>query len=180
MYSILGLRLLERGKHQNSNRTRYAISTTSVATELTSCKHHSTNLIKNQSEILDEKSIAIKTIETPGTPKNNDQKKSNGNSKIVSKKKRSKKVTRIAFVISFCFILSYLPYVAVKLNASVVKGQFTETPLTKAIFPILARTFIINNIINPVIYGFLDPTFLKHCKMTIKYILCMKSQNYSL
>ncbi|XP_052067131.1 melanopsin-B-like [Mytilus californianus] len=180
MYSIVGLRLLERAKYQNSNRTRYAISTTSVATELTSCEHHSTNLIKNQSETLDEKSIAIKTIATPGTPKNNDQKKSNGNSKRASKMKTSKKVTRIAFVVSFCFILSYLPYIAVKLNASVVKGQFTETPLTKAIFPILARTFIINNIINPVIYGFLDPTFLKHCKMTIKYILCMKSENYSL
>ncbi|CAG2254548.1 CCKAR [Mytilus edulis] len=180
MYSIVGLRVLERAKYQNSNRARYAISTTSMATELTTCEHHTTNLIKHQSEIMDEKGIGINTIETPGTAKKSEQKKSNGHSKVVSKKKRSKKVTRMAFVISFCFILSYLPYVAVKLNASVVKGQFTESPLTKAIFPILARTFIINNIINPVIYGFLDPTFLKHCKMTIKYILCMKSQNYSL
>jgi hypothetical protein len=64
--------------------------------------------------------------------------------------------------------------VAVKLNASVVKGRFVSTPLTKAIFPILARTFIINNIINPIIYGFLDPTFLQHCEMTLRLMFCMK------
>ncbi|XP_063401417.1 melanopsin-B-like [Mytilus trossulus] len=175
IYSIVGRQVLKRTKFQNSNRASCTIPPTSGATEVTSYEHHSTDTIDDKSEYVDDKRITIEIIKHPGITDNIDHKKHKG--KCKTKKKTSKKVTRIAFAISFCFILSYLPYVAVKLNASVVKGRFTQTPLTKAIFPILARTFIINNIINPVIYGFLDPTFLQHCKMTIRYVLCMKCQN---
>ncbi|XP_063401411.1 cholecystokinin receptor type A-like [Mytilus trossulus] len=84
----------------------------------------------------------------------------------------SKKVTKIAFAISFCFILSYVPYVAVKLNASIASGHFTSNATTKAIFPILGRTFIINNIVNPIIYGFLDQKFRQKCKIIFRHLTC--------
>ncbi|CAC5408726.1 CCKAR [Mytilus coruscus] len=175
MYSIVGRQVIERTKFQKSLRRKYSVSPSSAATETTASENHTTDTMDEKSECEDEK-IAIEIIKQPGITEKNDNNQYKGKRKTVSEKKPSKKVTRIAFVISFCFILSYLPYVAVKLNASVIKGRFISTPLTKAIFPILARTFIINNIVNPVIYGFLDPTFLQNCKMTIKQILCMKSQ----
>ncbi|CAC5408727.1 CCKAR [Mytilus coruscus] len=175
MYSIVGRQVIERTKFQKSLRRKYSVSPSSAATETTASENHTTDTMDEKSECEDEK-IPIEIIKQPGITEKNDNNQYKGKRKTVSEKKPSKKVTRIAFVISFCFILSYLPYVAVKLNASVIKGRFISTPLTKAIFPILARTFIINNIVNPVIYGFLDPTFLQNCKMTIKQILCMKSQ----
>ncbi|XP_052067264.1 neuromedin-U receptor 1-like [Mytilus californianus] len=145
MYSIVGRKVIERTKFQKSLRRKYSISPSSAATEATASNNHTTDTMDYKSECEDEKSIAIEIIKHPGTTENNDNKKHKGKRKTVSEKKPSKKVTRIAFVISFCFILSYLPYVAVKLNASVIKGRFIRTPLTKAIFPILARTYIINN-----------------------------------
>jgi hypothetical protein len=84
----------------------------------------------------------------------------------------SQKVTKIAFAISFCFILSYLPFVAVKLNASIAGGIFVSNSTTKVIFPILARTFIINNVVNPIIYGFLDQAFRQKCKMLFNRLTC--------
>jgi len=128
-----------------------------------------------------EKNVSVAIVKLSDVATKDESKKPKGKCKKCktgTKEKASKKVTRIAFAISFCFILSYLPYVVVKLNASVVKGRFVSTPLTKAIFPILARTFIINNIINPIIYGFLDPTFLQHCKMTLRLMFCMKLKDF--
>ncbi|XP_071120669.1 cholecystokinin receptor type A-like [Mytilus edulis] len=176
MYSIVGRKVLERTKFQQSFRRKYSVSPSSAATETTASENLTTDTMDEKSECEDEKN-AIDINKNSGINKNYNNKQHKAKRKTVSEKKPSKKITRIAFVISFCFILSYLPYVAVKLNASVIKGRFVRTPLTKAIFPILARTFMINNIVNPVIYGFLDPTFLQNCKMTIKQIICMKSQN---
>ncbi|VDI16375.1 Hypothetical predicted protein, partial [Mytilus galloprovincialis] len=49
----------------------------------------------------------------------------------------AKNMTKIAFVISFCFVLSYLPYVSIKLNAAIKRGNFIVYDETEAVFPIL-------------------------------------------
>lgn len=116
--------------------------------------HNNISELKSDSK---SKSKEDLSKEDPKTPD-----KRNGGMKQA---KSSRKVTKIAFAISFCFILSYLPFVAVKLNASIAGGIFVSNSTTKAIFPILARTFIINNVVNPIIYGFLDQTFRQKCKM---------------
>ena len=77
---------------------------------------------------------------------------------------KSRKMTIIAFAISFGFILSYLPFVSVKLNASIKAGRFIKNDVTDAIFPILGRMFILHNIINPILYLFLDVTFREESK----------------
>ena len=122
---------------------------------------------KNLSELrfdLKSKSKEDLSKDDPKTPD-----KKNG---IMRQANSSRKVTKIAFAISFCFILSYLPFVAVKLNASIASGKFVSNSTTKAIFPILARTYIINNVVNPIIYGFLDQTFRQKCKMLFNRLTC--------
>ena len=122
---------------------------------------------KNLSELrfdLKSKSKEDLSKDDPKTPD-----KKNG---VMRQANSSRKVTKIAFAISFCFILSYLPFVAVKLNASIASGKFVSNSTTKAIFPILARTYIINNVVNPIIYGFLDQTFRQKCKMLFNRLTC--------
>lgn len=118
----------------------------------------------NKFSDLKSKSKEDLSKEEPKTPD-----KTNG---VMKQANSSRKVTKIAFAISFCFILSYLPFVAVKLNASIAGGIFVSNSTTKAIFPILARTFIINNVVNPIIYGFLDQTFRQRCKMLFNRLSC--------
>ena len=122
---------------------------------------------QNLSELKSDLKSKSKEDLSKDDPKTPDKK--NG---IMRQANSSRKVTKIAFAISFCFILSYLPFVAVKLNASIASGIFVSNATTKAIFPILARTFIINNVVNPIIYGFLDQTFRQKCKMLFNRLTC--------
>ncbi|XP_052067138.1 trace amine-associated receptor 13c-like [Mytilus californianus] len=83
--------------------------------------------------------------------------------------RESRKVTKIAFVISIAFILSYLPFITVKMVSSLSKGQYMSDSFIEAIIPILSRCFLLNNIINPFVYVCLDQTFLIQCK---RVLLC--------
>ncbi|XP_063401426.1 cholecystokinin receptor type A-like isoform X2 [Mytilus trossulus] len=79
------------------------------------------------------------------------------------------KVTKTAFVISIVFISSYLPYITVKMVAALLNGQYKSDSIIQGIIPILSRCFLLNNIINPIVYVFLDKTFLTQCK---RILLC--------
>lgn len=83
----------------------------------------------------------------------------------------AKNMTKIAFVISFCFVLSYLPYVSIKLNAAIKRGNFIVYDETEAVFPILGRMFIINNIVNPYVYWCLNSSFREG---SMKFIVQLK------
>lgn len=105
-----------------------------------------------------------------------------------SSKKRSKsvtkdpqrsirKLTKIAFVVSVVCILSFLPHLIVSLLTA-IKGKFLfkPGPIVSAILPILARSFIINNCVNPIIYGFMDRRFRKNSKLLfMKVLFCRNS-----
>lgn len=176
IYAIVGREVLKRAKLQNAKR-----KVSARIAEVTSCEHavhNDSDTIDDKTDSSDHKTIHIEVIsKSYNSSDQNDNKPKRCKKcqrKTDSNLKASKRVTRIAFAISICFIASYLPYVAVKLNASVAKGNFVVTPLTKAVFPILARTYILNNIINPLLYGFLDPTFLQHCKLLFRRVFCLK------
>lgn len=180
LYSIIGKQVLS---HVHFRSTFVRQSGTGDNSTASTNKLDKNNIKSSPDETLDSKSIDFD--EEEGTTQLADFKSKSKNNtfsrdgKCADKRhgamrqaNSSKKVTKIAFAISFCFILSYLPFVAVKLNASLANGNFTVNAVTKAIFPILGRTFIINNIVNPVIYGFLDQTFRQKCKVLFKYIYC--------
>ena len=78
------------------------------------------------------------------------------------------KTTKIAFVISLCFIVSYIPFSVVKLNGAITRGKGNSLP--EEFYPILARMFIINNIVNPFVYFILDSIFREHCLLLCKSV----------
>lgn len=88
-----------------------------------------------------------------------------------------RRLTRIAFVVSVVFILSFLPHVMVSLLTA-IKGKFLfkPGPVVSAVMPILARSFIINNCANPIIYGFMDTRFGKNSQsLFMKVLFCRNS-----
>ncbi|CAC5388306.1 HCRTR2 [Mytilus coruscus] len=78
------------------------------------------------------------------------------------------KLTKIVFVISVVFVLSYIPHLTISLLTA-IKGKFLlpPGPVVSAALPIIARSFIINNVANPIIYGFMDSRFRKTCKFLL-------------
>lgn len=76
------------------------------------------------------------------------------------KQKRTLRITIMLFVVTVIFIISFLPYLVI----SVVDGVDIEfwdrmTIGEVVLFNFLLRTYFINNMINPIIYWFLDHKF---------------------
>ena len=77
---------------------------------------------------------------------------------------RSYRSTKIAIVISMFYVLSYIP----TLGESLIEGIYGETFLREyvsiSVLQTLLKSFGINHVINPFIYGFIDKKFRKDCK----------------
>ncbi|CAC5408733.1 unnamed protein product [Mytilus coruscus] len=141
----------------------------------------STSAAHSQIEIPVESSVQTVVLEDERSVSNNktvnqkiERKSSGSGTKSLKRNtsqrnRESRKVTKIAFVISIAFILSYLPYIIVKMVSSLPKGQYRSDSFIEAIIPILSRCFLLNNIINPFVYVCLDQTFLIQCK---RVLLC--------
>lgn len=84
-------------------------------------------------------------------------------------------ITKIAFVISFCFIISYIPFSVVKLNGAVKRGK--DSSLPAELYPILARLFIFNNIVNSFVYVIIDSTFREHCLLLYINVFNIKQRS---
>lgn len=84
-------------------------------------------------------------------------------------------ITKIAFVISFCFIISYIPFSVVKLNGAVKRGK--DSSLPAELYPILARLFIFNNIVNSFVYVIIDSTFREHCLLLYTNVFNIKQRS---
>lgn len=77
---------------------------------------------------------------------------------------RTKQVTFMLFIITVVFILSFIPHLVLmvinSMNANFVKDM---SPAGIAFYAICLRSFVINNMANPVIYGFCDKKFRSEC-----------------
>ena len=80
------------------------------------------------------------------------------------------RVTLIFMIIAGFFVICFIPKLAMLIWES-VKTDFwlTLTPSELGGYTFLYRFYIVNNIINPFVYGFLDKKFRTECKM-----LCRK------
>lgn len=117
------------------------------------------------------------------------KKKQNSEKKLISKQKStnkdrqkstkedmaSKKLTKIAFAVSLAFILSYLPHLTISLLTA-LKGKFLfpPGPIVSAVLPIVTRSFAINNVVNPIIYAFIDRRFRDGYRFIFKKMVCFK------
>jgi hypothetical protein len=78
-----------------------------------------------------------------------------------------KSVTKIAFLVSFVFIISYVPHLVLNIGSS-IKGYYLFPPsaVASAVLPILSRSYFLSNVLNPVIYCFCDARFRTLLKRT--------------
>ncbi|XP_045181064.2 rhodopsin, GQ-coupled-like [Mercenaria mercenaria] len=77
---------------------------------------------------------------------------------------RTKQVTFMLFIITVVFILSFIPHLVLmvinSMNPFFVKDM---SPTGIAIYNVFLRSFVINNMANPIIYGFCDKKFRSEC-----------------
>ena len=74
------------------------------------------------------------------------------------------KITKIAVTISIFYILSYIPTLIENIMEGVYGVGVLSSYVSLELLDILRRTFAINNVINPIIYVFIDEKFRKDCK----------------
>ncbi|CAG2190791.1 CCKAR [Mytilus edulis] len=159
MYSIIWNKLRKRGNFRSTKSSHLQID---IANESSGVQ---------TVELEDESSFSNKTVsqKIKGNSSGSGKKSLQRQRNTSQRNRESRKVTKTAFVISIAFILSYLPYITVKLVSALSTGQYTSDSIIKGIIPILSRCFLLNNIINPFVYVCLDQTFLTQCK---RVLLC--------
>ena len=178
LYSLIGRQIL---KHFQFRR-RFSRSSTSKSTSSTPVSNDSRKLMstnKAEQEYNNEVFIDNKPKETQEmlTRKSHRKSSKHHSTKHQSVKEdaTSKKLTKIALAISLAFILSYLPHLTISLLTA-LKGKFLlpPGPVVSAVLPIVTRSFVINNVVNPIIYGLMDKRFRDNCKLMFKNALCFK------
>lgn len=179
LYSLIGRQIL---KHFQFRR-RFSRSSASKSTSSTNpVSNDSQNLMptnKAEQEYNNDAFIDKKPKETQKmlTRKSHRKSSKHRSTKHQSVKAdaASKKLTKIAFAISLAFILSYLPHLTISLLTA-LKGKFLlpPGPVVSAVLPIVTRSFAINNVVNPIIYGLMDKRFRDNCKLMFKNALCFK------
>ena len=77
---------------------------------------------------------------------------------------RTRKVTMMLFIITIVFVLSFIPHLSIiiwlAVRPSVIDDLSSPSIITYNIF---FRSFVINNMANPIIYGFVDKKFRAEC-----------------
>lgn len=105
-----------------------------------------------------------------------------GGSRMQSARDRIKKKTAIMLILTAVFIVTTILYLTLlNLIANGILGSLSSTE--KAFYFFFFRLYFINHVINPVLYGFLDPHFrrvLKHVgkSVTTSY-LCSSTRKLS-
>ncbi|KAK3583208.1 hypothetical protein CHS0354_025729 [Potamilus streckersoni] len=88
--------------------------------------------------------------------------------------KRTFKITYMTFTITAVFIVSYFPSVYI-MTISLLDMAYWENLSTQqtVVYELLMRSYLINSMVNPIIYGFWDERFRFEC---LKMIKCLKNR----
>ncbi|CAC5385791.1 CCKAR [Mytilus coruscus] len=76
----------------------------------------------------------------------------------------SYKSTRIAVIVSVFFIISYVPTLLESVLEAIYGEEYIGMFISLPVRNIIEKTFAINHVVNPFIYGFLDKTFRTDCR----------------
>lgn len=87
-----------------------------------------------------------------------------GSSKFKKMDEHGYKITKIAIAISLFYILSYIPSLIENILVGIYGIDVVSSYISPAVMNILERTYAINHVINPIIYGFIDDKFIGDCK----------------
>ncbi|KAH3713136.1 alpha-2Db adrenergic receptor-like [Dreissena polymorpha] len=81
---------------------------------------------------------------------------------------RTKQVTLMLFIITVVFVVSFVPHLVLMVTIS-IKSDFLKvmSPAGVAVYNLFLRSFVINNMANPIIYGFCDKKFRAECASVV-------------
>ncbi|XP_045180518.2 uncharacterized protein LOC123539805 [Mercenaria mercenaria] len=88
--------------------------------------------------------------------------------------KTTARVTLMLFTVSMVFAIAFVPHLALMIVTAEKEDFLDSMNKTEImVYQIFLRSFILNNVANPIIYLFCDSKFRKLCKGFLrKYILC--------
>ena len=90
--------------------------------------------------------------------------RTSGSGKFKKMDEHGYKITKIATAISLFYILSYIPSLIENILVGIYGVDVVSSYISPAVINILERTYAINHVINPIIYGFIDDKFNGDCK----------------
>ncbi|KAL4217891.1 hypothetical protein ACF0H5_022630 [Mactra antiquata] len=91
-----------------------------------------------------------------------------------AQEKNTRKITLMMLTITVVFIISYLPFIVISIVDTLDESLWSSASDTwLLIYDFLLRIYIINNVANPIIYGFWDSRFRKEVLNLFKKIMCI-------
>lgn len=86
------------------------------------------------------------------------------------------KITKIAITISIFYIVSYIPTLVESILEGIYGDVVMSAYLSVPVMYLIQKTFAINHVVNPIIYGFIDTKFRNDCKVV--FFQCFKKCKY--
>lgn len=105
--------------------------------------------------------ITPKKFQNKVDPKNN------------TRAKKTRKTTLMLFMITVIFIVSFVPHLALRITAFLNKNFLDHMTFAEALlYHTFVYSFFINNMANPIIYGFCDPRFRREVRKIYIQLIC--------
>lgn len=91
---------------------------------------------------------------------------------INGKKIRAGRTTLIMFTVTIVFMVSFIPHLFIT-NLRYIKPEIFQelSPLQWSFYHFGVRSYLLNSAVNPLIYCFMNATFRKRVKMSIKSVI---------
>ncbi|CAG2186771.1 unnamed protein product [Mytilus edulis] len=123
--------------------------------------------LKNQTSVISFISIEDNTTCDRSITQYNQKrcKTVNNNKAVVNAGDRTNyKSTLIAVIVSVFFIISYVPTLTENVLEAIYGEEYIGMFISLPVRNIIEKTFAINHVVNPFIYGFLDTKFRTDCR----------------
>jgi hypothetical protein len=88
-------------------------------------------------------------------------------------KARVGKTTLMLFLVTVVFIVSFIPHTGmVILRYTHPKFVLCLSYLGKSVYQLTLRTYLLNSVLNPMVYCFVSNQFRSKCKQALKQLFC--------
>lgn len=99
---------------------------------------------------------------------------------LSKRQKRTVRITGMLFMITLVYIISYLPHLVLLILEFMDPAGFENlSPWAFTGYNLLLRSYFINNMANPIVYGFLDPKFKYEVVFLFKSCMNCKQRSIS-
>ncbi|XP_046567839.1 rhodopsin, GQ-coupled-like [Haliotis rubra] len=108
---------------------------------------------------------------TPGTPRSRSQSHDMSNATTSQRplSYRGQRTTVIAFLVTFVFILSFVPHLCLIISRTILKDFDHHLHGAKLVlYNLFIRSYFVNSVANPIIYGAMNYHFRRECVKAVK------------